>query len=452
MSSSSPSSSAAAASDDIKRLGAQFLITSKINPDQFLKHTQINSNLITSIRKGIPGDFAKCLQSLKLTVNSKLDENQITPLHLAAILQSAAIIKYLLSSLDININSKTTTASSKSAGIYQETPLMLAIKSAMNSTECIQTITPFIQDKRCSIGLTDSIGSTALTIAIAKGYANIVSALIGNNRVRVYTANDLALAIKLAVIYEREDLVEIIINEMDGYSYNEFADLLECNPELNLLSSALENLKFDKESVADNATTTIATGFMNTISTTSKSLALKTTKDNAGHSLHIGNIVQVLDEQSVSKFNPRFNTEYDFIAEIACQKAFIQDIDKDGDIYIDVIGSANYAGHVNAKCVKYMEKGPTGILSDGQSVCVGYYVQVLSNIAQVKELAKGHGGWKQEMEGLCGKTGRVRKIDAAGDIFVHFSTGNLLYKNFRDFEQPQSHNFVLTFNRWQTLF
>eukprot|EP00808_Paulinella_micropora_P005396 g31502.t1 len=52
---------------------------------------------------------------------------------------------------------------------------------------------------------------------------------------------------------------------------------------------------------------------------------------------------------------------------------------------------------------------------------IGSQVTVLSDESRVKELAKGHGGWSDDMSRTLGRSGKVLKVDGDGDVFVFFS-------------------------------
>jgi hypothetical protein len=52
----------------------------------------------------------------------------------------------------------------------------------------------------------------------------------------------------------------------------------------------------------------------------------------------------------------------------------------------------------------------------------GSTIRVLSNVAEVEELAQGHGGWNSRMAAYCGQAGTIKRtFEASGDtVSVRF--------------------------------
>ncbi|XP_033763353.1 uncharacterized protein LOC117344636 [Pecten maximus] len=53
----------------------------------------------------------------------------------------------------------------------------------------------------------------------------------------------------------------------------------------------------------------------------------------------------------------------------------------------------------------------------------GDKVKVLENQAVVKERQNRHGGWRENMKDILGKTGEVERVDSSGDLTVAFTSG-----------------------------
>lgn len=56
------------------------------------------------------------------------------------------------------------------------------------------------------------------------------------------------------------------------------------------------------------------------------------------------------------------------------------------------------------------------------SFSVGDTVQVISDIAKLKELQRGHGEWVEVMKEFVGRTGTIVKIYADSDLRINFGT------------------------------
>lgn len=65
----------------------------------------------------------------------------------------------------------------------------------------------------------------------------------------------------------------------------------------------------------------------------------------------------------------------------------------------------------------------------GSPLTEGAQVKLLADVATVRSLAEGHGGWNDRMASYCGQTGIARHIDGDGDTMVQFVDGEMFMFN-----------------------
>jgi hypothetical protein len=393
-----------------------------VNTEELLSGPKAHS-LVRALRKEDAAGFMSYIANGKIGLNESLDSQKMTPLHLAAVARSATILRFLLKNQAVDFNPGNRDG---------DTPLMLLIKASTSDSSSFDLASLFVRNPKLIVEKTNGDGATALSIAAAKGFKSITSLLVEEGRIDKYSFKSLAVTLKLALMFEQEHLVETIFRSMGSGTGKRFlAYLAKEGPEFEGLGNLLYDLGFFQEKELATATSHLTVSQENlklfalrcTMPGTPEFFQQKGTKDAKGHLLLVGNLVRILSEEVVRKLNPRIDGEDDdFIEAVADQQAYIHEIDDDGDLYLDTTDTP-YSGYINAKSVTYVNDGPRQEIQDGTKIGVGYLVKVIEDEEEVKSLAKGHGGWKPEWKECCGRTGRVCKVDKAGDIFVYFSWG-----------------------------